>query len=235
MKKLTWKVGLFFFAVFILPTALYYYLSKGKHNFVHLPIYFPIGVKDTVIKGKTTKDTVYHTIRDFSLISQTGDTITQKDLFDKIYVADFFFTTCQGICKDMATQMHRIQDKFKGYNGFAILSHTVNPKNDTLAVIRSYAERVNADPATWLICTGERDEIYSLGIESYKLPAQEDAMAPGGFLHSEYFVLVDKDKRIRGFYDGTKTHEVNKLIEDIKVLMAEYQLELRKNKWVRKE
>ncbi len=235
MKNFNYKKGLVLFGVLLLPSILYLTLTTGKHNFVHLPVFYPEGTKDTVIKGRKQVDTLYHTIPNFELIDQTGKKFTQADLYDKIYVADFFFTTCPGICKDMAAQMVRVQDKFKSFQGFAIVSHSVDPKNDTLNAIKEYARLVRADSSTWHICTGNRDEIYALGIDQYKLPAQEDAKAPGGFLHSEYFVLVDKDKRIRGYYDGTKTTEVDKMMEDIKVLLAEYQLELKRNKWIDKK
>lgn len=234
-KNFNYKKGLLLFAVLLLPSILYITLTTGKHNFVHLPVYYPIGTKDTVVKGRKQTDTIYQTIPKFELIDQTGKKFTDRDLFNKIYVANFYFTTCPGICKDMAAQMIRVQEKFKSYEGFAIVSHSVDPTNDTLEAIQEYARLNKADSKVWHLCTGNRDVIYKLGVDNYKLPAQEDAKAPGGFLHSEYMVLVDKDKRIRGYYDGTKTTEVNKLMEDIKVLLAEYQLELKKNKWIEKE
>ena len=229
------KKALILFGLLLLPSVLYLFLTTGKHNFVHLPIFYPEGLKDTVIKGKKQTDTIYHQIPNFRLLDQRGKTITQSDLFDKIYVANFFFTSCPSICKDMAAQMKRVQEKFKNFPGFAIVSHSVDPQRDSLEALKEYAKLVGANDTLWHLCTGNKEEIYSLGVKDYKLPAQEDAMAPGGFLHSEYMVLVDKDKRIRGYYDGTKTTEVNKMMEDIKVLMAEYQLELKKNKWLDKE
>jgi protein SCO1/2 len=235
LKNFNYKKGLVLFGILLLPSILYLTLTTGKHNFVHLPVYYPLTTKDTIIKGRKLTDTIYHTIPPFTLVDQTGNKFTDKDLHGKIYVADFFFTTCPGICKDMAAQLIRVQEKFKTFQGFAIVSHTVDPKKDTLEALQDYARLVKADNKTWHLCTGNRDTIYALGVDQYKLPAQEDAKAPGGFLHSEYFVLVDKDKRIRGYYDGTKTTEVDKLIEDIKVLLAEYQLELKKNKWIDKK
>ncbi|MBX7180995.1 MAG: SCO family protein [Bacteroidia bacterium] len=227
--------ALILFGVLLLPSILYLLLTTGRHNFVHLPIFYPEGTKDTVINGKKTTDTIYHKIPNFNLIDQSGKTISQADLNGKIYVADFFFTRCPGICKDMASQMVRVQEKFRTFPGFAIVSHSVDPVADSLSILQDYAQLVGANDSIWHLCTGNRDEIYSLGVDHYKLPAQEDAKAPGGFLHSEYFVLVDKDKRIRGYYDGTKTTEVDRLMEDIKVLMAEYQLELKSNKWLNKD
>jgi protein SCO1 len=232
--KFTTK-ALILFGLLLLPSILYLFLTTGKHNFVHLPIFYPEGVKDTIIKGKKQTDTLYHTIPNFKLIDQTGKAFTQADLYNKVYVANFFFTTCPSICKDMAAQMVRVQENFKNFPGFAIVSHSVDPEKDTLEALKEYAQLVGANDTIWHLCTGNKDEIYALGVNDYKLPAQEDALALGGFLHSEYMVLVDKDKRIRGYYDGTKTTEVNRMMEDIKVLMAEYQLELKENKWLNKE
>lgn len=197
---------------------------------LHLPIYYPEGVKTIIVKGKERPDTIYHTIPDFKFINQNGDTVTEKVIENKIFVADFFFTTCPSICPKMMTQMMRVDSAMKEREDFRILSHTVNPNHDSVEVLAAYAKTINADPERWMLVTGDRKHIYDLGIDGYKLAVDEDPRAPGGFLHSELFVLADKSKRIRGYYDGTDSASVNKLINDINILMAEYQSKISKPK-----
>lgn len=172
--------------------------------------------------GKQITDTIYHSIAPFKFVDQNGDTVTEKKYEGRIYVADFFFTTCQSICPKMAVNLAVVQDKFKDNDSVQILSHTVNPQHDSASVLNSYAQLVHADPKKWTFVTGTKKSIYEMAINSYLLPAGEDAMAEGGFLHSEQLVLVDKEKHIRGIYDGTSLPEVNKLIDDIKLLQTDY-------------
>lgn len=197
---------------------------------MHLPIYYPEDVKTTVVDGKEKTDTIYHTIPAFKFVDQNGDTITDKNFADKIYVADFFFTTCLGICPKMMTQMARVNEAAKEREDFMIISHTVNPSHDSVEVLAEYAKTINADPKRWMLVTGNKKDIYDLGIDGYKLAVDEDPRAPGGFLHSELFVLVDKHKRVRGYYDGTDSVQVNKLISDIDILAAEHQSKVTKPK-----
>lgn len=207
------------------PSVFYVILTTGKHNFVHLP-YF--GVKELAENGK---DTIYHTIKPFSFINQDGKTITDKDYDGKIYVVDYFFTTCQTICPKMTTELQRVQDKFAYTNGLVqILSHTVNPKNDSVPVLKSYSNLVHADNNIWNFVTGDKKHLYDLARESYLLNAMEGDGGPDDFIHSELFILVDKEKHIRGIYDGTNIKAVNELLDDIKVLMAEYAIKENKEK-----
>ncbi|HEY0031484.1 MAG TPA: SCO family protein [Bacteroidia bacterium] len=199
------------------PSALYVFLSVGKTNFIHLQ-YF--GEKALAENGK---DTVYHTIAPFSFINQDGKTITDKNYEGKIYVADYFFCTCKTICPKMTTELIRVQDKFKYTKGIVqILSHTVDPENDSVPVLKAYANMVHADTETWNFVTGDKKQLYAMARNSYLLNALEGDGGPDDFIHSELFVLVDKEKHIRGIYDGTNIKKVNELIDDIKVLMAEY-------------
>lgn len=199
------------------PSVFYVILTTGKHNFIHLPFY---GKKELAANGK---DTIYHSIPPFKFVNQNGDTITDKSYDGKIYVADYFFTTCKSICPKMTTELLRIQEKFAYTNGMVqILSHTVNPENDSVPILNLYANMVHADPKMWKFVTGDKKQLYDLARNGYLLNALEGDGGPGDFIHSELFILVDKEKHIRGIYDGTKIKEVNNLIDAIKVLMAEY-------------
>lgn len=171
--------------------------------------------------GGKGADTIYHTVGGFKLVNQNKDTITEKFTDNKIYVADFFFATCQSICPQMSTQLNRVQNEFKSDNDFLILSHTVNPSHDTAEVLFAYAGKYQALPNKWYFLTGSKKTIYDLARYDYLVNALEDDGTPEGFLHSELFLLIDKQKRIRGMYDGTDSIQVNKLIADIKLLKTE--------------
>jgi len=172
-------------------------------------------------KKLNNKDTIYHTIAPFSLINQNGDTITESITKDKYYVANFFFATCQSICPRMNTQLGRVQDSLKNDNDVLFLSHTVNPMHDKVEVLAEYAAKYGAIKNKWHLLTGKKSEIYDLGKNSYLINAVEDDGTEEGFIHSEFLLLIDKQKRIRGTYDGTDSIMVNKLIEDIKLLKTE--------------
>lgn len=199
------------------PSVLYVVLTTGKHSFVRLPYY---GEKMLADNGK---DTIYHSIPSFKFVNQNGDTISDKTYDGKIYVADYFFTTCKTICPKMTSELIRVQEKFAYTNGMVqILSYTVNPENDSVPVLKAYANMVHADQKMWSFVTGDKKQLYDLARNGYLLNALEGDGGPDDFIHSELFILVDKEKHIRGIYDGTKITEVSKLIDGIKVLMAEY-------------
>ena len=166
------------------------------------------------------QDTVYHSIADFAFINQVGDTIRKEDMVGKIYVADFFFTTCPTICPVMKKEMLRVYEQFKGDPNFRILSHSIDPSHDTQAVLKDYAEKLGVpDAATWNFLTGDQEKIFEIGQTSYLTTTMADDMEPGGFLHSGAFLLVDQQGRIRGVYDGTKTEQVDRLLADIPKLL----------------
>ena len=166
------------------------------------------------------QDTVYHSIADFAFVNQVGDTIRKEDMAGKIYVADFFFTTCPTICPIMKKEMLRVYEQFKGEPNFRILSHSIDPTHDTQAVLKDYAEKLGVpDAATWNFLTGDQEKIFEIGQTSYLTTAMTDDMEPGGFLHSGAFLLVDQQGRIRGVYDGTKTEQVDRLLADIPKLL----------------
>jgi len=167
-------------------------------------------------------DTIYHTIGEYRLVNQDSMEITPDDLDGKVYVADFFFTSCPTICPTMKTQMLRIHQRFKDRDDFAIISHTIDPKHDTVAVLKEYQDRIGVEePSKWLLVTGKQSEIYRLGQKDYMVTAMEDQSAPGGFIHSGAFILVDPQRRIRGVYDGTVPEDVDELMEDISLLLSE--------------
>ena len=158
------------------------------------------------------KDTVYHRIADFAFVNQVGDTIRKEDMAGKIYVADFFFTTCPTICPVMKKEMLRVYEQFKGEPDFRILSHSIDPTHDTQAVLKDYAEKLGIpDATTWNFLTGDQEKIFEIGQTSYLTTTMADDMEPGGFLHSGAFLLVDQQGRIRGVYDGTKTEQVDRV------------------------
>lgn len=206
------------------PSALYVFLSVGKINFIRLP-YF--GEKVLAPNGK---DTIYHSVAPFSFINQDGKTITDKDYTDKIYIVDYFFTTCKSICPKMTTELIRVQSKLEFAKGAVeILSHTVDPENDSVPVLKAYSEMVHADTKTWNFVTGDKKALYEMARKSYLLNAVEGDGGPDDFIHSELFVLIDKEKHIRGIYDGTDIKQVNNLIDDVKVLIAEFMIKEKKN------
>ncbi len=205
--------------VFVVGLTASYYILKPKRN---LPVYNPSQLDkrlvDESIQGKGTG----HRTMPFSLINQNGETITEQNVEGKIYVADFFFTTCPSICKDMAVQKRRLQETFKDDDLFILLSHTVTPEIDSVPVMKEYADLQGAIPGKWELLTGDKPQIYKLARESYFSVLDEGGNGDeNDFIHTENFVLVDTKKRIRGFYDGTSEEEVDQLIEDIKLLEEE--------------
>lgn len=190
-----------------------------------LPILGRKEIKNVTFEGKIQADTIYHMIPDFSFTNQNGEVITQDIFKDKIYIADFFFTTCPTICPIMKTQMLRVYEKFKDNPEVMILSHTIDPKHDSVAVLHEFADRLGVTGNMWQFVTGDQDEIYDIGQNSYMVTAREDPGEPGGYLHSGAFLLVDKERRIRGIYDGTLEEKVDILMKDIDKLLKEYHPE----------
>ena len=164
----------------------------------------------------------FHRISPFKLINQDGDIITEKNFEGKIYVVDFFFTTCPGICAKMTTNMMELQDEFLNDDDVLLLSHSVTPERDSVSVLKRYAEEKGISSKTWHLVTGRQEEIYRLGRKDYFV--EEDLglnKEEGEFLHTENFVLMDKNRHIRGIYNGLNKIAVNQLINDIKTLKKE--------------
>ena len=213
--------GLIFLLLFVCPPLIYFYVTQGFNNFIKLEVIGESG----------------HKIDDFSFINQNNEIVINDSLKDNIYIANFFFTSCPTICPVMTKNMSYVQSKLKVYPGVKFLSHTVDPENDTPSRMLEYinkirAKNINIDLSNWDFVTGEKDDLYDIA-RSYFVNVSLDSLAPGGFLHSEYFVLVDKQGRVRsgidqsnnvvGVYDGTNDAQMKDLINDVKVLMAEYK------------
>ena len=199
--------------IILICSIVFYFGCTEKKSSVLLPIY---GEKK-IIAG----DTIYHQIASFNLTNQIGQVVNQNTTKNKIYIANFFFATCQSICPMMSNQLQEVQKAFLADDSVLILSHSVNPLHDTVAVLSNYADTYGAKTNKWHLLTGNKKQIYDLAKTSYLVNAFEDDGSPEGFLHSELFLLIDKKARIRGMYDGTNTSEVKKLIEDVKLLKQE--------------
>lgn len=211
-------IVLFFLSVVIL--YLFYQALKPKET---LQVYQPSMVNPELVDSTIQYKRKYHTVADFSLVNQNGRTITQKDYEEKIYIADFFFTTCPTICPIMTKNMVEIQDRIQNDTVVKLLSHTVTPEIDSVAQLKKYAIEKGVDDTKWNLVTGDKKQIYELARKSY-LAVQSDG--DGGqydMIHTENFILVDKEKRIRGFYDGTKSEEIDILMKDLETLKASYQ------------
>ncbi|HRD52252.1 MAG TPA: SCO family protein [Flavobacteriales bacterium] len=228
-------------AAFVLGLFVFFspWLGMAKHEFNFLPYYGPKEVVAYEREGQMVIDTIYHELPSFSLTDQYGRPYTERDAKGKIIVADFFFTRCGTICPKMSVQMQQMQLKLNdsAFKDVVFLSHTVDPEHDTPEVLLDYARKLEADSARWLFLTGGKDAIYLLGSEGYHVAAREEVMEPGGFLHSELFVLVDKNRRIRGYYDGTTmkgmmdcANDVKMLLKEEKVKRAEAEREARRNR-----
>jgi protein SCO1/2 len=154
-------------------------------------------------------------------LNQDSVWVSEKDMAGKIYIADFFFTSCPTICPKMKTQLLRIYERYAENDNIRILSHSIDPTYDTPSILKQYAARLQVKSPRWNMLTGDKAAIYKLGEKSYMVTAQEDKNEAGGFVHSGAFILVDKNRHVRGIYDGTQEAEVNHLIEDIEILLQE--------------
>ncbi|MBK9589993.1 MAG: SCO family protein [Crocinitomicaceae bacterium] len=208
----------------------YYYSDDYRNPNNRLKVINPTDVNAHLVDSSIAHVKEGHTIGDFSFTNQLGEEITQEDTKGKIYVADFFFTTCGGICPKMTKQLQRVQAEFAGDENFKILSHTVFPSYDTVEVMKAYADRFEADHKQWWFLTGSKKDLYLMARRSYLVVPDEndDSFEHGSesdFIHTENFVLIDPDRRIRGMYDGTDPDQVSKLIKDIYDLKREYKQE----------
>jgi len=186
-----------------------------------LPIYQPAEVNEKLVDSSIIHVAKYHKISDFKLTNQNGKEITQANYKDKIYVADFFFTTCQDICPVMTKNMYQLQEELKNDNEILLLSHTVIPEVDTVEQLKEYAIENNVDDSKWNLVTGDKKQIYELARKSY-LAVEDSNFNKFDMIHTENFMLIDKEKQIRGFYDGTNSEEIKRLLKDIEILKQSY-------------
>lgn len=173
------------------------------------------------VDGKTVVDTIYQTIAPFSYLNQDSVLISDKDFEGKIYVADFFFTSCNSICPIMHRNMLKVYEKFKDNPQVKILSHSIDAKYDVPSRLKKYAGKLGIEGNQWEFVHGSSDSIYNVSAKNYLVAAYEDKTEPQGFVHQGWFILVDKDKRLRGAYDGTKPDQVDLLINDMQILLDE--------------
>lgn len=185
-----------------------------------LPL-IPDGVKQTMVDGKPVIDTVYKTISDFSFLNQDSVMVTNKDFDGKIYVADFFFTSCPTICPVMHRNLLKVYEKYKGKADVMFLSHTIDYRYDIPSRLKAYRSKLGADGKQWQFVWGKKDIVYAMAQKDYLVSVLEDKAAPGGYVHQGYLVLIDKHRRVREAYDGTKADQVEKLMADMDILLKE--------------
>ncbi|MBB4118343.1 protein SCO1/2 [Mesonia hippocampi] len=212
------KYKFFWIFFFVLTATICYIIFTLLIPKPSLPIYQPNMVNAELVDSTVQYIRKYHKISDFKLINQNGDTITQENYKDKIYIADFFFTTCQTICPIMTDHMAKIQEEFKNDDEIMLLSHTVTPSIDTVAQLKRYAVKKGVLDHKWNLVTGDKKQIYDLARKAYLVAKTQGDGGKYDMVHTENFVLVDKQKRIRKFYDGTDPEAIEELIEDVKIL-----------------
>ncbi len=209
-----------FFIVFsVVAISSFNYVQTQEKK---LPIYSPSMVSDELVEEDLRYVKKYHRISDFSLLNQNGNNVTQEDYKNKIYVADFFFTTCPDICPIMTGNMLYLQENLKDTN-VMLASFSVTPKIDTVEVLKDYSTLKGVDDSRWNLMTGDKKQIYDLARKSYLVAKAIPDGKNHGMIHTENFVLVDRDKRIRGYYDGTNIEDMNKLLDDIQILIKSYE------------
>ena len=218
MKSLLYKYRKFFIVLIVFSVvtiSLFYSALKPQKT---LPIYNPADVNPELVDSTVQYKSKYHTIADFSFVNQNGKTITQKDYEGKIYVADFFFTTCGSICPKMTTNLAGVQKAIANNPKVMLLSHTVFPEVDSIPVLKEYAKKHGVIDSKWNLVTGDKKEIYTMARKSYlavKLGRPDQLY---DMVHTENFILVDQKRRVRGFYDGTNKDEMQRLLDDIEFL-----------------
>lgn len=215
MNKLKNSIGL------ALVATLIFGLSACNSD-KKLPIYGQREAKMTTDKdGNQKVDTVYQTIPNFKFLNQDSTYITQDLFKDKIYVADFFFTSCSTICPIMHRNLKTVYDQFKDNKEVMFLSHTIDFKYDKPSVLKKYAQKLGVDVPNWQFVYGSKEEVYHIAEHDYLVAVEEDSTARDGYIHQGWLVLIDKQKRIRGAYDGTKTEQVEQMKKDMATLLAE--------------
>jgi len=207
-----------FTALFAVAVIIGYFIIRPSAT---LPIYHPSELDPRLVDKDVRNEKGEHHILDFRLIDQNGDSVSLATVKGKVVVADFFFTTCGSICPKMSTQLVRVQDKFKSDDRVMLLSHSVTPELDSVARLRDYGALYGVDHNRWRLLTGDRPQIYRLARQSYFACTTQGNGGPDDFVHTENFVLVDPQLRIRGFYDGTSAKDVDRLIGDMKTLLQE--------------
>ena len=199
--------------------AIIYFLTSKEKK---LPVYNPVDVNPLLVDSDVKHINRGHKIADFTLINQNGDTITQNEYKDKIYIADFFFTRCGTICPKMAKNMAILQQEFLEDSDVKFLSMSVTPIMDSVPQLKKYAKEKGVITNKWNVTTGKKTHIYALARKSFMAVKDEGDGGKQDFIHTEQFVLIDKKGQIRGFYDGTDKEDIQRILEDIRILKKEY-------------
>lgn len=206
-----------------LSAIIIYLIANALTPKPYLPVFQPAQFDPSLVDSTMTHVKRYHTIADFSLVNQNGDTITPANYEGKIYIADFFFTTCPTICPIMTENMGVLQAEILDDPEVLLLSHSVTPDIDSVAQLKKYALEKGVVDSKWNLVTGDKKQIYELARKSYLAAKSDGDGGPYDMIHTENFILVDKEKRIRGTYDGTNREEMEKILEDIEILKASYE------------
>ncbi|MGI9540437.1 MAG: SCO family protein [Flavobacteriaceae bacterium] len=222
MKDFFKKYKLFFGVFFGIAAIVLYLFYNALKPIKVLPVYQPAMVNYELVDSTLQHIKKFHQIAPFRLTNQNGKIITQRDYQDKIYVADFFFTTCPTICPKMTENMALIQAKILDDSQVKLLSFSVTPQIDSVAQLKRYAIEKEVNDQKWNLVTGDKKEIYTLARKSFLAVKEDGDGGPFDMIHTENFILVDPEKRIRGFYDGTDINAMEKLLKDITTLKQEY-------------
>ncbi|MEO9662698.1 MAG: SCO family protein [Maribacter dokdonensis] len=222
MRSFFAKFKIFGIVLLVLSVIIIYLFYNALQPVKLLPVYSPAMVNSELVAEEIQHVRKYHTIADFSLTNQNGEIITQEDYKGKIYIADFFFTTCPTICPIMTKNMVDLQKALGKDSDVMLLSHSVTPEIDSVTQLKKYAIEKGVDDRNWNLVTGDKKQIYELARKSYLAVKTDGDGGPFDMIHTENFILVDKDKRIRGFYDGTKKEDMDKIMADIEILKNSY-------------
>ena len=220
-KNMLKKYGLFASIMLIISLSAVFMFYSVLTPEKKLPIYQPNMVKFQLVDSTIQHIKRFHKIDDFSLVNQNNEIITNETYDGKIYIADFFFTTCPGICPIMKENMIELQDEFINDDDVLLLSHTVTPEIDSVSVLKKYSQEKGVLDSKWNMVTGDKKQIYNLARKSYLVAEDIESPIQYDMIHTENFVLVDSKRRIRGFYDGTDSDVMEDLINDIKILKKE--------------
>ncbi len=213
----------------VIPTLCYFLVNRLSEKAVNMPPHFyPDSVVNKVVRGKSVTDTIWHKIQNISLVNQLGDTVSLYDVGNKIIIADFFFTRCPSICPTLTRNMKGLQDALKGKDPRRLdtpfvhfMSFSVDPIRDSVSALKKYSDRYGVNPDVWWLMTGPKDSIYNFALNELKLGLQDGEGVDSNFIHTNRFVLIDKNKVVRGYYNGLDTASVSKLAEDLTLLMLE--------------
>jgi protein SCO1/2 len=218
MKGIRILQGFVLICILLVPVLIFMFLKSFGNNTYDIPIFFEQGV-DNPFQECPVADTTQHYIPDFTFVNQKSEAVGSKDMKGKVTVVDFFFTSCPSICPVMSSELERVNDMFREEPSLQILSISIDPTYDTSEILQDYADKYNASAGKWDFLTGDKDEIYQLAKCGFILPTLDGMGVPDDFAHSDKFVLIDQEGRIRGYYSGTNREDVDLLMLEAKVLL----------------